>query len=54
MLLLLRILLRYAVTFCALEQIQEPTTAVKRPLEQLYFAKGKSSYKRNLPRKLKQ
>jgi len=37
MLLLLRRLLRYAVTFRALEQIREPTTAVKRRLEQLPF-----------------
>jgi len=41
MLLLLRRLLRYAVTFCAFVQIREPTTAVKRRLEQLSFCERK-------------
>jgi hypothetical protein len=41
MLLLLRRLLRYAGTFCAFEQIREPTTTVKRRLEQLPFCEMK-------------
>jgi hypothetical protein len=41
MLLLLRRLLRYAGTFCALEQIREPTTTVKRRLEQPKFCEMK-------------
>jgi hypothetical protein len=41
MLLLLRRLLRDAVTFCAFQKIREPTTAEQRHREQLSFGERK-------------